>query len=366
MRKVVIDAAAGIAHVGAGAVWQDVSAPAGEQGLAALAGNSADVGVVGYTLGGGIGWLARGYGLAANSVVRAEVVTADGRLARTDAGHEPDLFWAVRGGGSVGVVTSMDMALYPLRQVYAGALFFPIERASEVLDGWREWTDTVPDNLTSIARLLRLPPAPEVSETLRGRAFALVEAAYLGDATKGSSLLRPLRELRPELDTFADMPPAALSRLHMDPDQPVPAQGDGVLLADLPAAAIWALLAVAGPAADTSLASVEVRHLGGALARRPGTDAGAQASIDAKYLTFAVGFTPTPDQADRVRAEARTLSDALRPWHARYDYYNLKETPAEARAVMPLASYHRLQNIKARYDPDQAIISAHPACLARH
>jgi FAD/FMN-containing dehydrogenase len=360
MRQVAIDSAARTAQAEAGALWQDVTVPAGQHGLAALAGTSPNVGVTGYTLGGGIGWLARRYGLAANSVSAVQIVTPDGRLVRADADHEADLFWAVRGGGgSVGVVTSLDMSLYPVRKVYAGVLFFPIQRGFEVLDAWREWTDTVPDEVTSIGRILRLPDVPEVDELVRGRAFALIEAAYIGDAASGARLMQPLRDLGPTLDTFAAIPVAALSKLHMDPVQPVPGHGDGAFLADAPAAAICALLAVVGADADTSLASVEIRHLGGALAR-PAPGGGAQPAIDARYLTFAAGFAPTPDLSDTVLADARTVKDALGPWHARYDYYNFAETPAEARGVLPLASYHRLQRIKATYDPDQAIISAHP------
>jgi hypothetical protein len=116
---------------------------------------------------------------------------------------------------------------------------------------------------------------------------------------------------------------------------------------------------VAGPDADTPLASIEVRHLGGALAR-PAPDGGAQAQIDASYAMFAAGFTPTPELAATVRGHAQAVKDALAAWHASYDYYNFEETPAPASAVLPPASYHRLQKIKASYDPDQAIISAHP------
>jgi FAD/FMN-containing dehydrogenase len=363
MCGVRINPAARIARAEAGALWQDVTVPAGQHGLAALAGSSPDVGVTGYTLGGGMGWLARRYGLAANSVTAAEIVTPDGRLRRADADHEPDLLWAVKGGGgSVGVVTALEMRLYPVRELYAGALFFPIQRAAEVLHAWRAWTGTVPDEVTSLSRILRLPPLPEVPEPLRGRAFTLVEAACLGDADAGAALIQPLRQLGPDLDTFAMIPAPALQQLHMDPGQPVPAQGDGALLADFPAAAIDALIAVAGPDADTPLASIEVRHLGGALAR-PAPDGGALAEIDAKYGMFAAGFTSTPELAATVRGHAQAVKDALAAWHASYDYYNFEETPAAASAVLPPASYRRLQKIKASYDPDQAIISAHPVRL---
>ena len=359
MRTVHIDPAARTARAEAGAVWQDVTVPAAQHGLAALAGSSATVGVTGYTLGGGLGWLARRYGLAANSVTAAELVTPGGDLVRADADHESDLFWAVRGGGGIGVVTALEMRLYSVGDLYAGDLFFPIQRAAEVLHAWRAWTDTVPDEVSSQGRLVRLPPAPQLPEPLRGRAFVKVEAAYLGDAGTGAELTQPLRRLGPELDTFATIPPPALSQLHMDPDQPVPFQGAGAFLSDLPAAAIDALVGLAGPDTGTLLASVEVGHMGGALAR-PAPSGGAQPSIDANYLLTAVGAIPAPDLAGPVRVHVRAVKDALAPWHAGYDYYNFEETPAPASAVLPPTSYRRLQQIKAAYDPAQMIISAHP------
>jgi FAD/FMN-containing dehydrogenase len=360
MRRVDIYAAIRTARVEAGAQWEDVTAPTGEYGLAALAGTSPNVCVTGYTLGGGMGWLTRRYGLAANSVTAVEIVTPDGRLVRADTDHEPDVFWAVRGGGgSVGVVTAIEMALYPVAKLYAGALFFPIERASEVLHAWREWTDIVPDEVTSIGRLLRLPPVPELPPGLRGRAFALVEAAYLGYALAGSELLRPLRALGPELDTFATIGAPALAQLNMDPEQPIPNVGDGAFLTDFPPGAIDTLMALAGPGTETPLQGIEIRHLGGALAR-DADRGGAQTRVDARYLMFAGGVTATPEQRHAVRKHVRALKDALAEWHAGYDYYNFAETPAEAEVALPSASYERLQRIKASYDPDQMIISAHP------
>jgi hypothetical protein len=285
-------------------------------------------------------------------------------LVRADVDHEPDLLWAVRGGGGVGVVTALEMRLYPVPELYAGDLFFPIQRTAEVLHAWREWTATAPDDVTSIGHVLRLPPLPELPEPLRGRAFAIVEAAYLGDAGSGAELIQPLRQLGPERDTFAMIPPSALGQLNMDPSQPVPGEGDGAFLADFPAAAIDALVAVAGPDAETPPESVEVRHLGAALARSaPG--GGAQPSIDASYLLYAVGATPTPDLAGPVRAHVQAVKDALAPWHASYDYYDFDETQTTAAAVLPPASFRRLQEIHGAYDRDHVIISRHPVWPTR-
>jgi hypothetical protein len=228
-----------------------------------------------------------------------------------------------------------------------------------VLRAWRDWTAEVPDEVTSQGRLLRVPPLPQVPEPLRGRDFVMIEAAFLGDADTGAGLIDPLRRLSPEQDTFAMIPATSLGQVNMDPDEPMPFQGDGTLLTDLPDAAIDALVAVAGPDTGSLLTSVEVRHLGGALARAA-SGGGAQPSIDANYLVIAVGVTATPDQTAAVRAQAQAVKDALAPWHAGYDYFNSEEVSAPASAVLPPDSYRRLQNIKAAYDPDQVIISAHP------
>jgi FAD/FMN-containing dehydrogenase len=359
LRGVRIDPDTRTARADAGALWQDVAVPASDHGLAALAGTAPNVGVTGYTLGGGLGWLARRYGLAANSVVAADIVRPDGQLVRANPEHEPDLFWAIRGGGGVGIVTALEMLLYPVPELYAGDLFFPIQRAAEVLHSWRAWVTSLPDEVTSIGRILRIPPLPAVPDQLRGRAFAMVEAAYVGDEATGANLIAPLRKLGPEIDTFATIPAPALSQLHMDPTEPVPAVGDGALLTDFPAAAADALASMAGADADTALISIEIRHLDGAL-RRSAQGGGALPSIDASYALYGTGVASTPEAVATVGGQVQALKDALAPWHASYSYFNATDTPASAQALLPPDSYQLLRQIKTTHDPDNAIISAHP------
>src|SRR5947207_7912035 len=180
MRGVAVAPVERTARVEAGAVWLEVVDAAAEHGLAALAGSSPDVGVVGYTLGGGLSWLARTYGLSASNVVAIEVVTADARLRRVDADHEPELFWALRGGGgSFGVVTSIELRLFPVAEVYAGVLWWPIDRGPEVLQAWRELTQNgLPDELTTVGRYLQLPPLPDIPEAVRCQSFVVVEVIH--------------------------------------------------------------------------------------------------------------------------------------------------------------------------------------------
>ena len=249
MRGVRIDPSRRIARVQAGALWLDVVEAAAAHGLAALAGSSPDVGVVGYTLGGGVSWLGRRYGLAASHVEAIELVTADGRHRRVDHAHEPDLFWALRGGGGdFGVVTAIELRLLPMTHAYAGILSYPITRAHEVLHAWRELTQAQPpEELTTVGRFLQLPPIPEIPEPVRGKSFVVVEAYHVGDAAQADELLAPLRALGPVNDTVQTVPMPALSHIHMDPEQPVPGFSDGMLLGELPTtAAVDAIVAAAG------------------------------------------------------------------------------------------------------------------------
>ena len=188
MRGVTIDVENRIARVEAGTIWIEVVEAAAEHGLAALAGSSPDVGVVGYTLGGGLSWLARKHGIGANQVTAIEVVTASGDLVRTDWANEPDLFWALRGGGgSFGVVTAIEFNLFPISRGLRGRPLVPGRPGGEVLKAWRAWTDDLPDEMTSVGRILQFPPIPEIPEPVRGQSFVVVEAIWSGDAGGGGA-----------------------------------------------------------------------------------------------------------------------------------------------------------------------------------
>jgi len=360
MRQVSIDAGHRRARVGAGVKWGEVQAAAAAHGLAGLAGSSPDVGVVGYTLGGGLGWLGRAYGLACNSVLAADVVTADGRLLHVDREHEPDLFWALRGGGSsFAIVTALEFALYPVREMYAGVFFWPLERASEILHAWRAWSTGPPDTVTSVGRLLNLPPIPEIPEGLRGRSFVLVEAACLGTQREGIELVRPLRERGPEIDTFTMLPPTGLDTLHMDPVDPVPGFVDGLLLADLPPAGIDALVEAAGSGSGSPLLSVELRHLGGALAVAA-ADHGALASLDAGFAEATVSLVLNREMTVAVEHHAEMVRTVLGPFKAERNYFNFAERAVELTELFAPATCQRLGSVKARYDPHDIIRSTHP------
>ena len=360
MRDVQIDPVARVARAEGGALWMDVTPAAAEHGLAALAGSAPDVGVSGYTLGGGMSWLARSHGLAANSVVAIEVVTADGVHRRVDESHEPELFWALRGGGgSFGVVTAIEFRLYPVTEVYAGVLFFPLDRAADVLEAWRQWLPSVPDSVTSVGRVLRFPPLPDLPPHLSGRSYVVVEAACQLPADEAADLLAPLRALDPTMDTFDTIPVTGLSQLHMDPPGPVPGTGDGALLGALPAEAMESFARVAS--SDSSpLLSIELRHLGGALA--PGRmTGGAVSGIDAEFALFAVGITPSPEAAEAVESAVVGVQHVMGPWTTGGVYLNFAERPKTGKALFgSYGTYARLRAVKAEYDAADVIRANHP------
>jgi FAD/FMN-containing dehydrogenase len=356
MRGLEIDADGRRARAEAGVLADQVAHAAGEHGLAYLAGTSPDVGIVGYTLGGGFNWMIRKHGLAVNSVLAVELVTADGRLVRADPEHESDLFWAVRGGGgNFGAVTAIEFALYPIEELYAGAFFWPIERAREILDTWRAWVDTVPLECESIGRLLQLPDAPFLPEHLRGRSFVLVEVAFLGDEDAGAALVGPFRELEPEIDNVTMMPARDLSLVNMDPNFPLPYAGDGILLSDYGPGATDALVE---SFVGSVLLHAEVRHLGGAL-RVGSPDHGCLDSVDQPFILFTFGFAGDPETHTAVEKQVELLLSRFEPWNSGRRYLNFTESRADPRTIFPEQSWERLQRAKTTYDPGELFLANH-------
>jgi len=358
MRGVTIDPEQRIARVEAGTIWIEVVEAAAEHGLAALAGSSPDVGVVGYTLGGGLSWLARKHGIGANQVTAIEAVTASGDIVRTDWANEPDLFWALRGGGgSFAVVTAIEFNLFPIADVYAGILWFPVDRATEILKAWRAWTDEMPDEMTSVGRILQFPPVPQIPEPVRGQSFVVVEVIWAGErAAEGARLVEPLRTLGPVMDTVMTIPVRELTRLHMDPEGPAAGVGDGGMLDDVDDHLIDLFVE---QVLRSPILSAEIRHLGGAVGRRDSRH-GAIDAWEAPYLLSVVGMAPFPEAAAAVEQSIRQLRGILEPWEADHTYLNVAGSRRRASQLFSSASYHRLRRIKAIVDPTDLVRSNHP------
>ena len=363
MQGVKIDAAARKARVNAGAKWDDIVDDLSELGLAALHGSARDIGIAGYSLGGGLGWLGRKHGLQANSVTAIELVTADGELVRADHENEPELFWALRGGGgNFGVVTALEFDLYPVQELYAGALFYDFERGGEVLHAWQELTAWAPEEMTSVFKLLQLPDLPEIPDPVRGKSFAVVTAAFLGGEAAGAALVEPLRRLGPGMDTFAMVPPVALSHLAMDPEDPLPYTSSHHLMGELPAEAVDTLIEIGGAGSGSPLTMIELRHLGGALARREPHD-GAYSAMNGEYILFALGGIMAPEHAPVMVEAVDRVAAGLEPWRSGW-YPNFVERNFDMSRAFDAATWRRLQETKARVDPDGVFLANHEITLA--
>ncbi|HEX6358700.1 FAD-binding oxidoreductase [Actinophytocola sp.] len=354
MNDVQVDPATRTARVGGGTCWQRVLPHTVPHGLAPLNGSSPHVGVVGYTLGGGVGPLGRSYGFAADRVRRVDLVTADGRLRQVTAEREPELFWAVRGGkGNFGVVVGLEFGLVPVARLYGGGLFFPAETTADVLHAFSRWAPTVPEEMSSSVLMMRFPPIPEIPELFRGRYVTHVRLAYTGTAEEGERLVKPLRDLGSQfLDTLGEMPYDQVGTIYNDPTEPTPAYDSNLSLHTLDAGAVDTILSLAGPDAGSPLI-IEMRQLGGAYTR-PAAVPSAVGGRDTAFTLFAACVLE-PGLEDMTRRAHEQLHDKMRPWATGGTVYNFSGVgdadPERVRLAFTPADYARLAKAKATYDP---------------
>jgi FAD/FMN-containing dehydrogenase len=356
MNDITVDPQRRTATVGAAVEMQSLVDAAAPDGLAPLAGSSPNVGVVGFTLGGGISpVLGRVHGYAADHVHAAEIVTPDGELRHIDAATEPELFWAVRGGkGNFGVVTSLTVGLLPVTEIYGGGLFFDGAHASEVVAEFRALTALAPEELTTSLAFLRLPPAPFVPEPLQGRLTVHVRVAYLGSPDDGAALIAGLRKTAPTLiDSVGPMPYTAVAAIHADPVDPLPTYEISAQLSGFPAMAADALLAAAGPDTDVPVLMVEIRQLGGALARTPDVPS-AVGRATGCFQLFAAAVA-APGMKEALRPALEDVANALSPWADGKKQINFLTgydvSTAAVAAAYPHETYEHLMRAKKRYDP---------------
>jgi len=352
MNAVAVDPIARIARVEAGARWHQVIASAAYHGLAPLNGSSHLVGVVGYTLGGGLGPLGRLHGYAADHVTRVHLVTADGRHRTVTRDAEPELFWALRGGkGNFGIVTALEFGLVPVARLYGGGLYFPGAEAPAVLDAWRAWTAGLPETLTSSVALLRVPELHQVPGHPAGELAVHVRIAFTGSQEEGEELLRPLRAAGTLLaDTVAEMPYSAVAEIHQDPTEPLPYHERNVVLRELDAEAVAELMAAAGPGSGCTDPMVEVRHLGGALSR-PAAVPNA-VPRDGAFTLSTLSLPGSPD----------VLLRRLGRWSAGRRYLNFlagADTAGAAAECFDEATFARLLQVKKQYDPHNVFRLGH-------
>ena len=354
MRDVVVDAPGRTAQVRSGATWADFDAATQAHGLASTGGLISHTGVAGLTLGGGIGWLMRRHGLAADNLTGAEVVTASGDIVRTSSSEEPELIWGLRGGGgNFGVVTSFEFRLHPLGPVVGGLMGFPLERGREVLQRYRTWAADVSDEFTTIAAVITAPPAPFVPSDLVGQKIVGLAGCWCGSSEAEEAALGPLRELRPAFDVFGPMPYVALQGM-LDEGAPpgIRSYTRSGYVPDLTDGLIEAVLEH-GASMPSPFSQLHLHHMGGAVAR-VGEDDTAFGNRRATYAYNINSMWTDPSADDLHETMNREFAAALAPFSTGGVYVNFLGVEGNAciRTAYGDSKYERLARLKQRFDPE--------------
>jgi hypothetical protein len=356
LNGIKVDLAARTAMVGAGVKAGELLAALSGTGLTFLAGSSADPTVAAMTLGGGMSWFGRRYGQAANAIEAVELVDGMGRAREVTRASDPELFWALRGGGGdFGIVTSLRIRLFPAREIYGGQLMWPVTQLPAVLTAFREITADAPERLTLWLHRLQFPPLPELPEVLRGHAFVTVALTYLGPAAEAESLIAPLRIIPgPVLGQLGPVALKDLGQVADEPADPMPSMQHSFLLNS-----IDGICGLAGPDSGSPLMMLKVMHLGGAF-RQAGESAGAAGEIAEPYLLFALGVPDGPDAAAAIAAAFGRLEARLRDHSSGRTVPNFMGTGNDLDQVWPAGVRDKLAAIKRRVDPVHTIRSNRP------
>jgi FAD/FMN-containing dehydrogenase len=355
LKSITVDPLARTATAGGGVLWGEFDAATQAHGLHTPGGRVTTTGLGGFTLGGGYGWTSATYGLACDNLISAEVVLADGGVVRASDREHADLFWAIRGGGgNFGIVTEFEFRLHPLGPiVLAGLALFPIERAPQVLRGWRDYADDAPDEVCTGCVVLIAPPEPFVPAELQGRPVVAVAALYVGDPEAGAGVIQPLRDLGPAVDHFGPMPYTAFQAAS-DPLAPWGGRCyfRGEYMGDLSNAAIDTFLAHAVDATvlGAPLSQMILFRIGQAVAAVP-DDATAFSHRDARYLFHPISGWTDPTDDSRMIAANRAFAAAMRPFSTGASYLNFTVEPDRVRDGYGDVKYSRLVAIKDIYDP---------------
>lgn len=356
LNEVKVDPNNRTATVAAGAKWIDVLEKAQLSGLAPLMGSSSDVGAIGYTMGGGMGWLARKYGLSADNVISYDLVTADGEMVHASNSVNKALFWALNGGGpAFGIIKAMKIKLFPVKTVYAGNLIYPREAAQAVFAHYKEWIGTIEDDWTTSISINNFPPLPTIAEFLRGQSVVMIRGCYTGPVEKGAAIIKSWVDwMEPMANLFGPIPFQAADTISNDPKEPNLAMVTNIIIKDLSDEVIKALIDKAFPAHEPiPLLFTELTHAGGAMARVD-NDANAFCQHDAPFVLKLIGHIPTPAARLAFTAVVNGIKDELEPHTSDGVYLNFLTGEGKWQHTQDAFTpevFRKLINLKKRYDP---------------
>ena len=361
LRSIEVDVRRRTAWVGAGVKAGELLAELDGTGLTFLAGSSPDPTVVGLTITGGISWFGRKYGLGADSIVTVELVDGLGRLRRASATENPQLFWALRGGGGdFGIITRMEVALHPAPELYGGRLLWPIEQMGEVLRTFAQVTSSAPEELTIWFHSYQFPPFPEVPEPIRGQAFASIAVVFLGSREDAEAALAPFRDIAGlAMDLMGEVPLSELGSVADEPTDPTPGIHRSHLLTHLDEDAIAALVATVGPGSGSPLPVFQIRHLGGAFAHDV-RDGGAHGPVTEPYSLFALGIPMGPEVLEVIDRYFGRISAAVDHLNSGRTLLNFQEVGDDPGLWWSPATRSRLGAVKRASDPLETIRSNRP------
>lgn len=354
LKSMTIDPERRVARAETGLTWGEYAARAQEYGLATTSGDAGTVGLGGLTTGGGIGWMVRKHGMTIDNLLSADIVTADGRLVTASPTENADLFWAVRGGGgNFGVATAFEFQLHPAGMVIGGAVVYGIEESHQVLERYIEFTETAPEELTTMIFMMPAPPVPFIPQERWGTVVTMVAACYTGDLEKGQEVVAPLRALgTPIADILGPMPYVAMFQMTAEASARGNQHDIRSMFTDRFDSELIDTTVAYMNAAPGGMKLFQLRHLGGAM-RRVSPDATAFPHRNARYMVSIIQTWPAGSDSRQHIAWSRAFWNAIKQY-ATGVYVNFLADEGEERLASAYGerNLRRLTSIKRRYDPD--------------
>lgn len=361
LNRITLDAGRERVHIEAGALWSAVVGVTHPAGLAPLCGFAPTVGVVGYTLNGGFGWLVRKYGVAVDSVLSVDLVTMSGEVLNVSPFSDPELFWGLCGGGAnLGIITAIELKLFPVKEVFAGKFLFPVERSQQVLEVYSQWSSGLPEELTSAIKIGRLPPDPRIPEAFRGKHMIVVAGCFLGSEERGLPLFGPIRALTPAHESLGMFRYDQLAGFNGDPADPKKLYVRVELLDELSPGLVKKLSDKILQDSVAQSLLFELRHVGdGVMAREQGSRS-AFCHRQTRYILNVIAILPPEVDYATAAAEIQPLVAELSEYTTGKTFGNfLSYGDAADRicAAYTTEALERLLSLKAKFDPKNVLVS---------